>query len=49
MATPHVAGVAALLAEMDPTLTPDAIKALLMDNVDQISRVDRDGARPAAG
>lgn len=38
MATPHVAGVAALLAGMDPSLTPDAIKALLMDNVDQSSR-----------
>jgi hypothetical protein len=38
MATPHVAGVAALLAGMDPSLTPDAIKLMLMDSVDQSSR-----------
>ena len=38
MATPHVAGAAALLAAMDPTLTVPAIKSLLMDNVDQSSK-----------
>jgi len=38
MATPHVAGVAALLAKLDPTLTVAGIKALLLDNVDQSSR-----------
>lgn len=38
MATPHVAGVAALLAKMDPTLSVAGIKALLLDNVDQSSR-----------
>ena len=38
MATPHVAGVAALLAGMDPSLTPDAIKTMLMESVDQSSR-----------
>ncbi len=38
MATPHVAGVAALLAKMDPTLSVAAIKQLLLDNVDQSSR-----------
>lgn len=38
MATPHVAGVAALLAKMDPSLSVAAIKALLLDNVDQSSR-----------
>jgi uncharacterized membrane protein len=38
MATPVVAGAAALLASMDPTLTPGDIKSLLMDNVDQLSR-----------
>jgi len=38
MATPHVAGVAALLAKMDPALSVPAIKALLLDNVDQSGR-----------
>ncbi len=37
MATPHVAGVAALLAQMNPTLSVPAIKSLLLDNVDQSS------------
>ena len=34
MAAPHVAGAAALLAGLDPSLTVDALKALLMNNVD---------------
>ncbi len=38
MATPVVAGAAALLATMDPTLSPGDIKSLLMDNVDHLSR-----------
>ena len=38
MATPHVAGVAALLVKLDPTLTVPAMKQLLLDNVDQSSR-----------
>jgi len=38
MATPHVAGVAALLATMNPDLSVGDIKALLLDNVDQSSR-----------
>ena len=38
MATPHVAGVAALLAKMNPSLPVNAIKALLLDNVDRSSR-----------
>ncbi len=38
MATPHVAGVAALLVKLDPTLTVPAMKQLLLDNVDRSSR-----------
>jgi subtilisin family serine protease len=38
MSTPHVAGVAALLAKMDPSLPVNAIKALLLDNVERSSR-----------
>jgi len=38
MATPHVAGAAALLVALDPTLSVAAIKALLLDNVDRIPR-----------
>ena len=38
MAAPHVAGVAALLVKLDPTLTPDGIKALLLEHVDQSSK-----------
>jgi len=38
MSTPHVAGVAALLVKLDPTLSAEAIKALLIANVDQSSR-----------
>ena len=38
MATPHVAGAAALLASMDSTLSVPAIKSLLMDNVDRSQR-----------
>jgi subtilisin family serine protease len=34
MAAPHVAGAAALLASLDPTLTADNLKVLLMQNVD---------------
>ena len=38
MATPHVAGVAALLAKMDPTLSVPAIKSLILDNVDKSAK-----------
>ncbi len=34
LATPMVAGVAALLLSYDPSLSPDKVKALLCDNVD---------------
>ena len=33
-----LAGVAALLASMDPGLSPSAIKTILLDNVDQSSK-----------
>ena len=36
MATPHVAGVAAVLAQMNPGLTVAEIKQMLIDNVDQL-------------
>jgi subtilisin family serine protease len=38
MATPFVAGVAALVASMNPSLSVPEIKALLLDNVDQSPR-----------
>jgi len=38
MATPHVAGVAALLAKLDPSLTAEGMKTLLLDNVDLSTR-----------
>jgi subtilisin family serine protease len=34
LATPMVAGIAALLLSYDPSLSPDEVKALLCDNVD---------------
>ncbi len=36
MAAPHVAGAAALLASLDPTLSVDALKVTLMQNVDVV-------------
>ena len=36
MAAPHVAGAAALLFAIDPSLTVDALKSLLMSSVDSI-------------
>jgi subtilisin family serine protease len=38
MATPHVAGAAALLARLDPGLSVAALKSLLLDNVDRSQR-----------
>jgi len=37
MAAPHVAGVAALLLSVNPTLTPAQMKAAILDNVDTSS------------
>ena len=37
MATPHVAGLAALLLSKKPGLTPAELKSLIMSNVDKIS------------
>ena len=37
MATPHVAGTAALLSSLDPTLNVGQLKALLTNNVDVLS------------
>ena len=34
MATPHVAGVAALLAKLDPSLSAEAIRAYILESVD---------------
>ncbi len=36
MATPHVAGLAALLLSKNPSLTPTALKARIMDTVDKL-------------
>ncbi|TCP30995.1 Fn3 domain-containing protein [Scopulibacillus darangshiensis] len=36
MATPHVAGIAALLKQADPTLTPADIKATIMNTADPL-------------
>ena len=36
MAAAHVAGAAALIAGLDPTLSPEGIKVLLLRNVDQL-------------
>lgn len=36
MATPHVAGVAGLIATLDPEATPEQIKTRLLANVDQV-------------
>ena len=35
MAAPHVAGVAGLLAKLDPSLTAEAIRAVILENVDR--------------
>lgn len=36
MAAPHVAGVAALLLQADPTLTPDRLEALLLETAEPL-------------
>ncbi|NLV27995.1 MAG: S8 family serine peptidase [Methanomicrobiales archaeon] len=37
MATPHVAGLAALLLSKDPSLSPTALKSKIMESVDKLS------------
>ncbi len=36
MATPHIAGVVALLLDADPTLTPDEVKQILVDTASRM-------------
>ena len=36
MAAPHVAGVAALILSLRPNLTPEEVKAYILDNVDKV-------------
>ncbi|SFR67812.1 S8 family peptidase [Anaeromicropila populeti] len=40
MATPHVAGAAALIKSLDPTLTSAEIKTLILSNVDPVSSLN---------
>ncbi|MBN1390601.1 MAG: S8 family serine peptidase [Candidatus Thermoplasmatota archaeon] len=45
MATPHISGIAALMLEADPGLTPEAVKLILRDTAEQMlspSRTDLD-------
>jgi serine protease len=42
MATPHVAGVAALLLSLDPTLTPDDVEGILFGTAEDLGVAGRD-------
>ncbi len=41
MATPHVAGVAALLLGKNPTLTPEEVRTAITENADEVKRCER--------
>jgi subtilisin family serine protease len=42
MATPHAAGVAALLLSIDPSLTPDEVKSVLESTAEELGAAGRD-------
>ena len=46
MATPHVAGLCALILGMNPNLTPDSVRQILMNTSDDLN--PDDGANPGA-
>jgi serine protease AprX len=49
MATPMVAGAAALMLQKDPTLTPDTVKARLMKTADKLPAIQTSATDPVSG